>query len=71
LFVGDLQQFYYCICAIVLLVLIEVHQTYNNHAPLPYKSSHWLKEHLVYAVFIILILMLGVFDGGQFIYFQF
>jgi D-alanyl-lipoteichoic acid acyltransferase DltB (MBOAT superfamily) len=71
LFTGEFQQFVYCIGAILILLLIEIRQNYYIHTSLPFKTNHWLKEHIAYAVLIIVILMLGVFDGGQFIYFQF
>lgn len=36
-----------------------------------FQSKNWLIRNLSYSVVIILILLFGVFDGGQFIYFQF
>jgi alginate O-acetyltransferase complex protein AlgI len=71
LYIGDTQQFSYCVLCILCLLLIEIHQNYYIHSLLPFKTKHWVKEHIAYAILIILILLLGVFDGGQFIYFQF
>jgi alginate O-acetyltransferase complex protein AlgI len=71
LYIGATQQFFYCIAAIIFLLLMEVRQNYFILSDLPFKTNHWFKEHIAYAVLVILILMLGVFDGGQFIYFQF
>jgi len=71
LFIGEVQQFAYCIMAILLLLLIELRQNYFLKTQLPFRTGHWVREQLAYAMLIILILMLGVFDGGQFIYFQF
>jgi alginate O-acetyltransferase complex protein AlgI len=71
LYTGHLQQFFYCIIAILVLLLVEVRQNYFMFSELPVKTNHWLKEHIAYAILIVMILMLGVFDGGQFIYFQF
>lgn len=36
-----------------------------------FNSKHWIVQNLSYILLIILILIIGVFDGGQFIYFQF
>jgi alginate O-acetyltransferase complex protein AlgI len=71
LYIGETQQFFYCFLGIAFLLLAEIWQNYFTLTELPFKTNHWLKEHLAYAILIILILMLGVFDGGQFIYFQF
>jgi len=70
-FIGDTEQFSYCIAGILFLLLIEIRQNYYIYTPLPFKTKHWFREHIAYAILIILILLLGVFDGGQFIYFQF
>ncbi len=61
----------YSFIAIAILMLIEIKQEY-----LP-NSLNWdqhrfpLVRELVYASLAAIILLLGVFDGGQFIYFQF
>lgn len=36
-----------------------------------FNNKHWIVRILSYDLLIIIILLLGVFDGGQFIYFQF
>jgi len=71
LYIGEVQQFSYCILAILFLLIIEFRQEFFINSALPYKSNHWLKEQFAYALLIIFILMLGVFDSRQFIYFQF
>ncbi len=71
LYIGETQQFFYCFLGIAFLLMIEIWQNYFTLTELPFITNHWLKEHFAYAMLIILILMLGVFDGGQFIYFQF
>lgn len=75
LFSGDLfvdkSTLSYSFTALAILLLIEFKEEYYLHSPLPFKTNHWLQEHLAYSVLIILILVLGVFDGGQVIYFQF
>lgn len=57
--------------AIIILLVVEFFQEYVTHSFLPFKTKHWITEHLAYSFLVILILLLGVFDGGQFIYFQF
>jgi D-alanyl-lipoteichoic acid acyltransferase DltB (MBOAT superfamily) len=61
----------YGIIAISLLIIVEIRREYFQHSPLPVKSNHWIVEHLSYVTLVVLIIVLGVFDGGQFIYFQF
>ncbi len=46
------------------------HEYYRNSFSLM-NNPNWLVRNMTYAVMIILILLIGVFDGGQFIYFQF
>jgi D-alanyl-lipoteichoic acid acyltransferase DltB (MBOAT superfamily) len=70
-YIGSWQQLLYGSTAIAFLLLIEYRREYHSTSPLPFKTKHWLKEQLAYCMLIILILMIGVFDGGQFIYFQF
>lgn len=71
LYIGELQQFGYCLFGIIFLLLVEFRQEFYSHTPLPIKSNFWFKEQMAYAVLILLILMIGVFDSRQFIYFQF
>ncbi len=71
LYIGDAQQLLYCFTSIVFLLMIEVRIEYFSHSQLPSTTKHWLKEPIAYVSLIILILLFGVFDGGQFIYFQF
>lgn len=71
LYVGEWQQLIYSSVAIVFLLMIEFRREYHGSSSLPFKTNHWLKEQFAYALLIIMLLMVGVFDGGQFIYFQF
>jgi alginate O-acetyltransferase complex protein AlgI len=71
LYIGEWQQLLYGIQAILILLVIEFYKEYYKPDSLPYRSKSWFKEQLAYAMIILLILMVGVFDGGQFIYFQF
>jgi alginate O-acetyltransferase complex protein AlgI len=71
LFIGGLQQFIYCISATGLLFIIEFGQEFIMKNKQSLLSKYWFVDHLAYAFLIIIILLVGVFDGGQFIYFQF
>ena len=70
LFIGEWQQFIFGVTAILFLILFESLQEFHTFN-FPYKNSSWIKDQVAYAALIILILLIGVFDGGQFIYFQF
>jgi D-alanyl-lipoteichoic acid acyltransferase DltB (MBOAT superfamily) len=70
-FVGELHHLLYGLFAIAFLLVIEFGREYHSQSSLPFKTNHWLKEKLLYTLLILLILLIGVFDGGQFIYFQF
>lgn len=61
----------YSFFALAVLLLIEFRREYYVDSHLPFKTNHWLKEHLAYSMLVIMILVFGVFDGSQFIYFQF
>jgi D-alanyl-lipoteichoic acid acyltransferase DltB (MBOAT superfamily) len=71
LYIGERQQFLSGVAGIIFLIFIEIRREYFNKSALPFQFDHWFKEQLAYGFLIILILLVGVFDGGQFIYFQF
>ncbi len=71
LYIGEWQQLIYSSVAILFLLMIEFRREYHGSSSLPFKTNYWLKEQFAYALLIIMLLMVGVFDGGQFIYFQF
>lgn len=71
LFEGARMQFTYCILAVSLLLSIEFIKEISARITFFRKYKNWFTIQVGYAMIIILILLLGVFDGGQFIYFQF
>ena len=71
LYIGEWQQLLYCIAGAICVVVIEIRSGYLGQSILPSKTSHWFKDEMAYALIIVLILLIGVFDGGQFIYFKF
>jgi len=70
-YIGDWQQLIYCIISIIFLLMIEMNWENSSNKTLPFQANHWFKNQLAYGLLILLILSIGVFDGGQFIYFQF
>ena len=71
LFVGDLRYLFYGIFGIIILVLIEIRQEKRNITGLPFILKNHFLEKAIYSFITILIISFGVFDGSQFIYFNF
>ncbi len=71
LFIGDKSQFIYSLLSVIILLILEIYLEIKNKYDAPFAYGHWIKRQLGYALLIIMILLIGVFDGGQFIYFQF
>ena len=57
--------------AILLLLLVEMNQEFlgNRLSLFEHRNPH--VRTFAYAIAAVIMLMFGVFDGGQFIYFQF
>lgn len=71
-FKGDFQvHLIYSFFAIGILMLVEFKQEYLKDSLNLDQHPVGLVRELVYASLAVIILLLGVFDGGQFIYFQF
>ncbi|WP_273568324.1 MBOAT family O-acyltransferase [Maribacter halichondriae] len=68
LFIADIGIFLYSNLAIFMLLLKDLIDETNIRIPL---AQHKWFQFLVYASVVTIILTIGVFDGGQFIYFQF
>jgi len=54
-----------------IMYLIEFKKEFFNSAFTFSENNNWLVRSLFYSFLLIMILLTGVFDGGQFIYFQF
>jgi len=67
----DPSSFLFSFLGIFILLLIEAKREYYKGDFSFFNNKHWLIRYLSYTVLIIIILLIGVFDGGQFIYFQF
>jgi len=70
-YIGEWQQIIYCFLAVFLLLIVSLSQEYSVKKSLQLKPKYWFISQIGYVFLIILILLIGVFDGGQFIYFQF
>ncbi|WP_203229467.1 MBOAT family O-acyltransferase [Aureibaculum marinum] len=68
---GDLNIFILCLVGITILTLIEIKQEYFPGKFLILHNKNYYIRLIGTAIFIAIIFYLGVFDGGQFIYFQF
>lgn len=68
--IGSSRQFVYCILALILFFFFERKQ--GRGSPLAiFDAKNPGARWALYAFMIVCILTIGVFDGGQFIYFQF
>jgi alginate O-acetyltransferase complex protein AlgI len=65
----ETHSFVYSIFVIALLFLIE--WTQEHHQVFIRQRTTVVSRYAMYAFLFIIILLIGVFDGGQFIYFQF
>jgi alginate O-acetyltransferase complex protein AlgI len=71
LFIENPSKLIYSLASIGLLFIIEYKREYYKGSVSFFDSKSWIIRNLSYASLIIIILLFGVFDGGQFIYFQF
>ena len=67
----DLNTMGHIFIGLFVFMLVRLYMKKNNEIYIPFESAHWFKSQLFYLFLIIVILMVGVLDGGQFIYFQF
>jgi D-alanyl-lipoteichoic acid acyltransferase DltB (MBOAT superfamily) len=67
----DYPTFIYGLSGILFMLFFEYRREYYSESSLPFLTNHWIKEIMLYGSLVIIILLTGVFDGGQFIYFQF
>jgi len=68
---SDPSPVIYSLLGIGILLFVEAKWEYYKGSFSFCHNSHWLVKNLSYAFLIIMMLLIGVFDGGQFIYFQF
>jgi hypothetical protein len=71
LFIGSPAFAVYSVFGIIFLFLVEFKAEYlKEKLSLFHHSNGWVRK-FSYTFILLIILMFGVFDGGQFIYFQF
>ncbi|WP_372934709.1 hypothetical protein, partial [Mariniphaga sediminis] len=61
----------YSVIGIIILILKEIMDEFFPGKVNLFNSRFLTLRYLSYAAVVTLIMLLGVFDGGQFIYFQF
>lgn len=71
LFIGNPSAFLFSIFSLFLLLFKDFTDEFTPSRFLLFENRHKFVRVMAYSSIIILILMIGVFDGGQFIYFQF
>nr|WP_294896347.1 MBOAT family O-acyltransferase [uncultured Pedobacter sp.] len=71
LFIENPSKMIYSFAGMGFLLLIEYKREYYRGTLTFFDNKNWLIRNMSYASLVILILLFGVFDGGQFIYFQF
>ena len=71
LFVVNMSSLLFCIMGIGFLYITECRQEFYSESFSFVNNKNWLLRNGYYAFLLLLILLAGVFDGGQFIYFQF
>ncbi len=69
--ISNPSVFAYSLLSILLLFIYEAKQEYVREGFALLHHTNWAIRSVSYATLLILILLIGVFDGGQFIYFQF
>ena len=71
LFIGESQIFIYSILGILILLLKDYTDEFTPNRFLFFENKYNLIRIMAYSSVIIIILLIGVFDRGQFIYFKF
>ncbi|WP_301928222.1 MBOAT family protein [Ferruginibacter sp.] len=61
----------FSIASIVFFMLVEFKKEYLDHLFTFSDNKNWLIRNCYYCMLLLIILIAGVFDGGEFIYFQF
>jgi alginate O-acetyltransferase complex protein AlgI len=67
----NVSMLIFSLLGIAFLIIIEFKREYYPRAFSFMNNKSWVVRNLTYAMLIIIMLLAGVFDGGQFIYFQF
>ena len=65
------EDIVYSLFGISFLIFVELKRKYYHGNISFMNSKNWIVRSITYTILLVLILLIGVFDGGQFIYFQF
>lgn len=71
LYIGNPSVILFSILGIIFLFLVEVKKEFYNNLFTFSEHKNWLIRNTYYCFLLFIILIAGVFDGGEFIYFQF
>ena len=71
IFIENPSIMIFSFAGIIILLLVEMKQEFFATKFSFFNHHSWIVRNLSYAAVVLLILIMGVFDGGQFIYFQF
>lgn len=71
LFIGTPEGFVYALIWILFLLVVEYVTEYHSDIIKVFYSPHRVVRYAGYTVIVLFIILFGVFNGGQFIYFQF
>ena len=71
LYIGNPSVILFSTLGILFLILVEVKKEYFNQLFTFSENRSWLVRNVYYCFLLFIILVAGVFDGGEFIYFQF
>ena len=65
------HQFLFSIFIIASFLFAELYLEYKHKKNIHFPKQHWFIEAVFYIIIIMTIILFGVYEGGQFIYFQF
>jgi len=71
LFIDQPSTIINMLIGISIIMFVDIIREYNIWSEVFKDEKRWVLHHIGYALVLIYILMAGVFDGGQFIYFAF
>ncbi|MEI7801039.1 MAG: MBOAT family O-acyltransferase [Bacteroidota bacterium] len=69
--IGNSSTFIYAVIGVVILYMVEIYQEYHSKSDLLPEPKSKILKYTFYSSVIVYILLTGVFDASQFIYFQF
>src|ERR1017187_523158 len=71
LFVDKPSTLFFMLIGCVIMMIYDIQEEYKIFRLSLFSNKNWIIQQISYAGLIIYILLAGVFDGGQFIYFAF